>query len=147
MSQIAEKPKHPGGRPTKYNELVLTNTQDYLDNYEAYGDVVPTVAGLACYLNSFDNRSISRETVYAWLNDESKQEFSDMCKCLLTSQERKLVNGGLESKYNSNVVKLMLSKHGYSDSQDKQGLTVNVTVNRGTTEIEVKGETLEIEHE
>lgn len=129
--------KHPGGRPTKYNKEVLIKTQDYLINYDSYGDVVPTIAGLSQVLD------IARETTIQWLNDESKQEFSYMCKRLLTSQESKLVNGGLTSGLNSNIVKLMLSKHGYSDNDKNQGVTVNVVINDKPVTIEVQGETLD----
>lgn len=131
--------KHPGGRPVKYNRAILDKTMDYMDNYESYGDVIPQIAGLAQALE------ITRETIYQWINDDGKKQFSDMCRRVLSSQERKLVNGGLENKYNANVVKLMLSKHGYTDSDNKQGLSVNVTINRGNSEIEVNGQTLAIE--
>lgn len=133
--------KHPGGRPTKYSKAILDTTMDYIDNYETYGDVLPQVAGLAHVLD------VTRETVFQWCNDESKPEFSYMVSKILSAQERKLLNGGLESKYNSSVTKLLLSKHGYSDSQDKQGLSVNVTINRGSTEIEVNKDNMVIEHD
>lgn len=133
--------KHPGGRPTKYCPEIITKTIDYLTNYKDYGDVIPQLAGLAHHLN------ITRETVNKWLNDKNKKEFSDICRKVLGAQERALVNGGLESRYNSNITKMMLSKHGYTDSQDKQGVSVNVTINRGSTEIEVQGQTLEIDNE
>lgn len=100
------------GRPTKYNESVIELARDYLVNFESYGDAVPTIAGLACEIG------ISRETVYAWMADEEKQEFSDIAKQLMTHQERKLTNGSLENRLNPMIAKLMLSKHGYSDKQE-----------------------------
>jgi len=127
--------KHPGGRPTKYNKAILTKTMEYMDTYQDNEQVVPTISGLAQYLN------LARDTVNQWLNEEDKKEFSYMCKCLLTSQETKLVNGGLTSGLNSNVVKLMLSKHGYTDNDNKQGVSVNIIINDKA--IEVKGETYE----
>ena len=128
---------HPGGRPTKYCQAILDTTYDYITNYESYGDTVPQIAGLAQALE------ITRETVHQWINDESKKEFSDMVSRILSSQERTLVNGGLNNKYNSGITKLILSKHGYTDSQDKQGVTVNVVINDKA--IEVVGETYDNE--
>lgn len=130
---------HSGGRPPKYSKAILDKTQDYITNYENYGDVVPTIAGLSKAIE------ISRDLAYKWMEDPRKKPFLYMCSRIMTEQECKLVNGGLEGKYNSNVVKLMLSKHGYTDSPEKQGLSVNVTINRGDTEIEVGGQKLTIE--
>lgn len=130
--------KHPGGRPTKYNRALLDNSLAYINNYEQFGHKVPSIAGLAQVIET------DRETLHRWAKDESKKEFSNIYRRLMTAQELALTNNGLDGTYNSNITKMMLTKHGYSDSQDKQGLTVNVTVNRGTTEIEVQGETLDI---
>ena len=131
--------KHPGGRPTKYTRELLDKTLDYIDNYESYGDTVPQIAGLAQVLDT------TRETLHAWLNDETKPEFSNMVSKIMSLQERTLVNGGLGNKYNSGITKLILSKHGYTEKQDNQGVSVNVTINRGTTEVEVNGQTLTID--
>jgi len=99
-------------RPTDYNQELLDKAQDYVENYESYGDAVPTIAGLACELG------MHRETLYAWSKDESKTEFSDIFKKVQQAQERKLVNGGLAGGFNPAVTKMMLTKHGYSDKQE-----------------------------
>ncbi len=99
-------------RPTDYNQELLDKAQDYVENYESYGDAVPTIAGLACELD------MHRETLYAWSKDESKTEFSDIFKKVQQAQERKLVNGGLAGGFNPAVTKMMLTKHGYSDKQE-----------------------------
>jgi len=36
-----------------------------------------------------------------------------------STQERKLVTGGLEGKYNPAITKMMLTKHGYSDKVEQ----------------------------
>lgn len=131
--------KHPGGRPTKYNRAILDTTQDYITNYENYGDVLPQVAGLAQVLD------VTRETVIQWCNDESKPEFSYMVSKILSAQERKLLNGGLESRYNSSVTKLLLTKHGYSEKQDNQGVTVNIVLNDKPMSVDVTDNTLTID--
>jgi hypothetical protein len=99
-------------RPTDYSQELLDKAKDYVENFAEYGDVVPTIAGLACELD------MHRETLYAWAKDESKPEFSDIFKKVQQAQERKLVNGGLAGGFNPAVTKMMLTKHGYSDKQE-----------------------------
>ncbi|AUR85506.1 DNA-packaging protein, partial [Vibrio phage 1.076.O._10N.286.51.B7] len=100
------------GRPSKYDESVLTLAKDYIINYADYGDVVPTIAGLSCEIG------VCRDTVHTWAKDEDKPEFSDIVKQLMGQQERKLANGSLSNKLNPMIAKLMMSKHGYSEKQD-----------------------------
>lgn len=104
-----------GGRPTDYSEDTLVKTRDYIENHENYGDVVPSVAGLATELG------IARSTVYEWAKDENKQEFSDMLDNILSTQERKLLGKGLSGEFNSTITKLMLAKHGYVDQSKVDG--------------------------
>lgn len=99
-------------RPTTYTKELLKRAKFYADSYEEAGDLVPSVAGLAIYLN------ISRETVYAWSKDPEKSEFSDIVSRLMAKQEIKLLHGGLDGSFNPTISKLMLSKHGYSEKQD-----------------------------
>lgn len=101
-----------GGRPTDYTPELIEKALHYAENFEEYGDAVPTVAGLACELK------LSRETLYAWVKDDTKPEFSDIFNAIMQGQERKLVNGGLSGGFNPAVTKMMLTKHGYSDKQE-----------------------------
>jgi hypothetical protein len=133
--------KHPGGRPTKYNREVLDKTIDYILNYKERGDKIPTIAGLSQVLDT------TRETITEWSNHPEREEFSVMVSKLMSAQEHELVNKGLDGVYNSGITKLILSKHGYSDRDDNQGLTLNIQVNRDTTTVEHKGQTIEVEHE
>ena len=94
-------------RPTDYNEEILEKTREYLKNYSNYGDAIPSVAGLAVVLH------ISRTTIYDWASQEEKKEFSYILDDILSDQERVLINKGLTSEFNSNIVKLALGKHGY----------------------------------
>lgn len=75
------------------------------------GDVVPTVAGLACVLK------VARSTVYEWANES--RSFSDIHAELMAIQERQLVNGGLAGGFNSAVTKVMMTKHGYTDKVEQ----------------------------
>jgi len=140
--QTADKPikKHPGGRPTKYNPEIIRKAKDYIENYESYGDIIPSIAGLCQEID------LHRDTVHTWAKDKNKKQFSDIIKALSYAQERKLLNGGLNSEFNSAITKLVLSKHGYTDNpqanQASSGITVNV--NRGGVVLEHGGQTLAI---
>lgn len=111
-------------RPTDYSQEVLDKALDYVENFESYGDAVPTVAGMACEIG------VSRETLYAWSKDESKPEFSDIFSRVMEKQERNLVNGGLAGGFNPAVTKMMLTKHGYSDKQEIDHTTQGQSINR-----------------
>lgn len=97
------------GRPTDYSEQIQDQADDYLLTYME-GDnpqTVPTAAGLALYLG------ISKATVYNWAKKYTK--FLDTLDRLNAVQEVKLTNGSLTNELNSNISKLMLANHGYSD--------------------------------
>lgn len=100
------------GRPSIYTPELLERARDYVLNYADYGDMIPSIAGLACELK------ISRETCHAWAKDEDKPAFSDIIRDIAQAQERKLVNGGLSGDLNPQITKLVLAKHGYSDKQE-----------------------------
>jgi len=96
------------GRPTAYSKKKLETAQEYLDGgFESQGDVVPTIAGLACYLGA------SKDTLYHW--GERNKKFLDTLDAIKYKQERMLAAGGLSNSYNATIVKLMLANHGYSD--------------------------------
>ena len=97
------------GRLTLYNDEIVQKARDYVVGYAEFGDLVPSIAGLACALG------ITRETCYAWARDENKAVFSDILGELMQRQERGLLNGGLGGDFNSSISKMMLTKHGYSD--------------------------------
>ena len=102
----------PAGRPTKYNKKILTDTADYLENHADYEDIVPSIAGLACYLD------LDKTTIYDWDKHDDKAEFSHMLAKVLLKQERMLLSGGLSSDMNAAIVKLMLAKHNYSEKTE-----------------------------
>ena len=135
------KKKHPGGRPTKYTPELIRKAKEYLDTYEEKGDVIPSIAGMAQELD------LTRETIHTWVKDKNKKQFSDIIKALSYAQERKLLNGGLNSTMNSTITKLVLSKHGYHDNpQANQAATgIQVTVNRGVVKLETGGQTLTVD--
>lgn len=110
-------------RPTKLTDSVLKKARHYVENYEEYGDPVPTIAALAIELD------VMRSTCYEWA--KTSKAFSDILMRAEVAQERKLVGGGLAGGFNPAVTKMMLTKHGYSDKQEIGGpdgapLTVQV---------------------
>lgn len=104
------KEKKAVGRP---NTLVEKREQAKLylhGEWQTFGDIIPSIAGLACYLG------VARETIYDWRDKDT--EFSDIVKGILAMQERQLLNGGLSGDYNATISKLVLSKHGYTDKAE-----------------------------
>ncbi len=98
----------PAGRPSPYGDEMLAKASDYIEDCP---DVVPSAAGLAIFLG------ISRQTVYQWRDDHP--EFSDTLATLLAEQERRLINGGLNGEYNSNIAKLMMANHDYVERSER----------------------------
>ena len=126
-------------RPTKYNAALVEKAQHYLDNYEEYDEVIPSAVGLALVLD------ITRSTLYEWAKDEDKKVFSDILDNINKKQEQVLLKNGLNNKFNSNITKLVLGKHGYQDRPQEQGTLVNVIVNRDCVAIQAGNDTLAIE--
>lgn len=105
--------KHPGGRPTKYNDEALATAIEYVEEHKTkYDDEIPSVAGLSCVLG------VARDTIYQWGRDDNNKEFSDTLKELQSKQETVLWNKGLNGKFNPTIAKLALSNHGYHDKVD-----------------------------
>ena len=63
----------------------------------------------------------------------------------MDNQGRTLLNNGLDGTFNPTIAKLVLSKHGYTDSPSNTGTSVNVTINRGSVQVETQGQTIDIE--
>jgi len=104
----------PAGRPTKYSKQILEDTKQYIGDFEKDGNVVPSIASLARRLG------VRRETLHVWSKQEGKEEFSNILEDLLAKQEELLLNKGLTTEFNSNIVKLALGKHGYKNVQSNE---------------------------
>lgn len=111
------------GRPTEYNESILTKAQEYLKSCKDVYDPetrtwdvnLPSIEGLALHLG------IARSTVYEWRDHEDKQDFSDILEQVLTAQAKQLINNGLSGKYNATITKVMATKHGYREGIEQTG--------------------------
>lgn len=102
---------NPVGRPTKYNAEMQALADEYLMRLEELGHVVPSRAGLCCYLG------ISKSTSYDW--EGAYPEFSYTLASIEVMQEHIALNGGLSNALNSTIVKLVLANHGYSDKMQQ----------------------------
>lgn len=116
------------GAPTKLTpELVERAEQYVIDGFTDEGEMVPSIAGLACYLG------ISKNSVYKY--GELDSDFLNTLEAIEVKQEKLLVNNGLAGKYNSTITKLMMSNHGYKESnkteltgKDGQALDMSLKV-------------------
>lgn len=99
---------NPVGRPTKYNPKLQAQADNYLFKWADY-DAIPSRVGLCCYIG------IPKSISYDWENKHPK--FSDTCKAIEAMQEREALNKGITGVFNSQITKLVLANHGYSDKQ------------------------------
>jgi len=101
-----------GGRPTTYTPEMLEKAYAYLDKWESEGDAIPSVVGLVKYIGR------SKTCVYDWAKEEGKEEFADILANINETQRQVLINKGLKGEFNSNITKLVLGKHGYSEKKE-----------------------------
>ena len=98
--------------PTKYSKEIVEKAQAYINDYEMYGDMIPSIEGMAEHLG------LHRDTLYDWASQESK-EFSDILGRCMQVQQKTLVNKGLNNTFNSAITKLVLGKHGFHDKMEQ----------------------------
>lgn len=114
------------GRPSGLTPELIQKAKDYLiGGYKEVENIVPSVAGLGCYLG------ISRSTIYEY--KELSKEFADTLDSILMKQEMLLINGGLSQKFSGTITKLMLANHGYSDKVEADVTTNGESINKPTT--------------
>lgn len=98
----------PVGRPSKYNENMQAQADEYLATW-AERDAIPSRVGLCCFIG------ISKPTSYEW--EAIYPEFSDTLGAIEALQEHTAINKGITGAFNSTIVKLVLANHGYSERQ------------------------------
>ena len=107
---MTEKVKPPIGRPSKYNEQMQAHADRYVFDFNEQGDVIPSQAGLCCWLG------ISRSTLFEW--SKVYPDFSSTLDAISVKQEAMALNRSLSGEFNSTIAKLVLANHGYSDKQE-----------------------------
>lgn len=96
------------GRPTKLTDALIEKAAKYANSdYILQSEVIPTIEGLAVYLN------VSRATIYNWKSEN--KDFLDILERLMARQAKELFSNGLTGDFNPTITKLILTKHGYSD--------------------------------
>jgi hypothetical protein len=91
-------PKHPGGRPTKYDISFCEAMSAYFSKEVGF---FPTLAGFAASIG------VTRDTLHEWANAKTEEgtlkhpEFSDAYKRAKEMQEQNLVIGALTGAYNA----------------------------------------------
>jgi hypothetical protein len=112
------------GRPTKLTEALKTRARAYIDGgFKDHGHAIPSHIGMAKVLG------VSKSTLYLW-GENKDSDFSDILADCMDAQQFTLLNGGLKSEFNSNICKLVLGKHGFSDKQEtehKGGVSITAT--------------------
>ena len=120
------------GRPSLLDEEMLQRAKDYmLGGFKDIENIVPSAAGLACYLG------VSKKTIFNWANvsedDENNPlgvEFLHTLNAIQDKQEMMLINGGLSQVFSGTITKLMLTNHGYSDKVQTDVTTNGESVNK-----------------
>ena len=110
LDGIVSEDTNVGGCPSKLDDELIAKAEEYIYDFRSNDDVVPSVAGLACYLE------ISRSSVYNYKGQSNR--FLDIVERVELLQEKMLINGGLMGDFNASIAKLMMTKHGYSDKQE-----------------------------
>jgi len=98
---------NPVGRPSLLTEELKAKAKEYIYSFEQQGDVIPSTAGLACWLG------VAKSSVYLWADHDS--DFSDTLDSIQAKQEMLTLNKGMVGEFNSTIAKLVLANHGYSD--------------------------------
>ena len=129
------------GRPCLLNEELLEKAKYYLiSGHEEFGNIVPSVAGLCCYLG------VSKKAVYNWSedtiennNNPIRKEFIHTLAGIQAKQEMLLINGGLSQTFSGTITKLMLSNHGYSEKNSTDITSNGQTIGDKPTTINLVG--------
>jgi hypothetical protein len=125
LGQTVSQHDIPLGRPRieVTPEMLEAGRQYLLEGFEQQKEVVPTHAGLGCWLG------ISKTMVYELQARDA--DFMNLCSDIKTKQETMLVSGGLRGDHNPTICKLVLSKHGYSETLTHAGDPENPIQTRG----------------
>lgn len=102
-------PSNPVGRPSELAETLIKAKEYLMGGYEEVGEVIPSIAGLACYCGK------ARITLRDYAAQD--KEFSTTYEGILCLQESKAINNGLTGIFNPTIAKLVLSNHGWDKKE------------------------------
>lgn len=106
---------NPVGRPSLLTPELKAKAVEYLHSFGEQGDVIPSTAGLACWLG------ISKASVYNY--GEQDEEFLSTLEAIQAKQEALTLNNGMTGVFNSTIAKLVLANHGYSDKLQQDNVS------------------------
>lgn len=129
-------------RPIEYTprhtELAIEYLDSCKDSYTERDKLkvkLPSIEWLARHFQK-NGLHIARSTIYEWRDNKEYQEFSDILENILSEQAERLINSSISWEYNSNIAKLLMGKHWYSDKQEiDQNIKAEVN-NMSTTSTE-----------
>lgn len=126
--------KNKAGRKTILDDEMFDKAENYVLVRGAYSDDrLPSIEGLAYELN------VSRESMYEW--EKNNERFSYILERLRQIQATKLIDKGLNKRYDSPLTKMMLTKHGYSDKEPVEKDEVVIIYEfRNSVPRQIKGE-------
>jgi len=120
----------PGGRPSKYTPELVEKARAYVHDWAPTEDeLIPSHVGLALHLG------VASRTLYAWEEEEDKEEFSQILRECMDKQQQVLINKGLGKQFDSGITKLVLGKHGFQDKV-QQDINAGVSIVSATPEDE-----------
>lgn len=108
-----EKPKHAGGRPTKYRPEFVNIAKGYIETCSRENTELPTIEGLALLLEVDDERISEYSALYP--------EFHATIKALKAKQKAQLMNDGMYGgkEVNSTMAIFLLKvNHGLVETQN-----------------------------
>lgn len=113
-----DKPKGPGGRPSKYDPKYIQEMIDFFKrdytmrkNGKSEACDFPSIARFAV------NIDVAKSTIYEWANKHP--EFSVALKKCQEMQEDIIVNNSLKGSYNGAFAQFLLKNNfGYRDKQE-----------------------------
>ena len=106
---------NPVGRPSLLTPELKARAAEYLERFNEQGDVIPSTAGLACWLG------ISKASVYNYGDQDA--EFLATLDAIQAKQEALTLNNGMNGVFNSTIAKLVLANHGYSDKVQQDNVS------------------------
>lgn len=107
------------GRPSGYDETMPLKIIEYIE-LSIKDKQVPTTAGLGLHIG------INKDTIFEWR--KKYEQFSDSYDLMMLFQENEVWQKALTGEYNSNISKLMLFNHGYTDKVETKNQNVNMDI-------------------
>ena len=116
----------PAGQPEKYTEKHTELAEEYLksckDSYNHLNKLqvkLPSIEWLARHLSK-NGLHTARSTIYNWRDSWDHKEFLDILEDILAEQAERLINSSISWEYNSNIAKLLMWKHWYTDKSESE---------------------------